>query len=50
MMVMGKYQMLTTFKGNNTGLDLSGQVFDFTADRSSEEAYGLYVGRSAVDT
>ncbi|ROS86026.1 TonB-dependent receptor [uncultured Duncaniella sp.] len=40
MMVMGKYQMLTTFKGNNTGLDLSGQVFDFTADRSSEELTG----------
>lgn len=40
MMVMGKYQMLTTFKGNNTGLNLSGQVFDFLSDRSNENISG----------
>ena len=36
MMVTGKYQMLTTFKGNNTGHNLSDQLLDFTGDKSDE--------------
>lgn len=36
MMVAGKYQMITTFKGNNTGHNLSDQLTDFTASKSDE--------------
>lgn len=37
MMVTGKYQMLTTFKGNNTGHNLTNQLLDFTSDKSDEQ-------------
>lgn len=40
MMVTGKYQMITTFKGNNTGVNLSDQLIDFTSDRSGEDMTG----------
>lgn len=40
MMVTGKYQMITTFKGNNTGLNLSDQLTDFTSDRPDEGMEG----------
>jgi len=36
MMVTGRYQMITTFKGNNTGGNLSDQLIDFTSDRTDE--------------
>ncbi len=36
MMVTGKYQMITTLKGNNTGINLSDQLINFTSDRSDE--------------
>ncbi len=45
MMVMGKYQMITTFQGNNSGTNLSGQLFDFFSDRSEEQLSG-YIGLS----
>ncbi len=32
MMVTGKYQMITTFKGNNVGQNLSDQLTEFTSD------------------
>ncbi|WP_285826868.1 carboxypeptidase-like regulatory domain-containing protein [Bacteroides acidifaciens] len=40
MMVTGKYQMITTLKGNNTGLNLSDQLRDFTSDRPDESMEG----------
>ena len=40
MMVAGKYQMITTFKANNTGLNLSDQLIDFTSDQSEESLKG----------
>ena len=36
MMVTGKYQMINTFKGNNSGLNLSDQLTDFTSEESAE--------------
>ncbi len=49
MMVTGKYQMITTFKGNNTGLNLSDQLTDFTSDRADERMDG-YVALSTPST
>lgn len=46
MMVTGKYQMITTFKGNNTGLNLSDQLTDFTSDRAEESMAG-YISMSS---
>lgn len=40
MLVRGNYQMLTTFKSNNTGINLSDQLIDFTTDRSDEALRG----------
>lgn len=40
MMVTGKYQMITTFKGNNTGHNLSEQLIDFTTERLEETTDG----------
>ena len=40
MMVTGKYQMITTLKGNNTGLNLSDQLLDFTSERPDETLDG----------
>lgn len=49
MTVTGKYQMITTFKGNNTGMNLSDQLTDFTFDRSDESMEG-YISLSAPVT
>ena len=49
MMVTGKYQMITTFKGNNTGLNLSDQLLDFTSEESDETLDG-YISLSAPAT
>lgn len=49
MMVTGRYQMITTFKGNNTGINLSDQLLDFTSDRSDEELKG-YISMSTTVT
>lgn len=46
MMVTGRYQMITTFKGNNTGLNLSDQLIDFTSDRAGESMTG-YISLSS---
>lgn len=46
MMVTGKYQMITTFKGNNTGINLSDQLTDFTSDRAEESMAG-YISMSS---
>jgi hypothetical protein len=40
MMVTGKHQMINAFKGNNTGLDLSDQLTDYTTDVSDEPLNG----------
>ncbi|MDE6225903.1 MAG: TonB-dependent receptor [Muribaculaceae bacterium] len=40
MMVTGRYQMITTFKGNNSGLNLSDQSIDFISDRPVESLEG----------
>lgn len=40
MMVLGKYQTITTFKGNNTGLNLSEQLLDYTAEARDETLNG----------
>ena len=40
MMVTGKYQMITTFKGNKSGQNMSDQLVDFTADRKNEALDG----------
>ena len=49
MMVTGRYQMITTFKGNNTGVNLSDQLIDFTSDRSDERLEG-YISLSTPIT
>jgi hypothetical protein len=49
MMVTGKYQMITTLKGNNTGLNLSEQLTDFTYDQSDESLDG-YISLSTPST
>jgi hypothetical protein len=49
MMVTGKYQMITTVKGNNTGLNLSEQLTDFTYDQSDESLDG-YISLSTPST
>ena len=49
MMVTGRYQMITTFKGNNTGVNLSDQLIDFTSDRSDEGLEG-YISLSTPIT
>ena len=49
MMVAGRYQMITTFKGNNTGINLSDQLIDFTSDRSDEGLEG-YISLSTPVT
>lgn len=49
MMVTGRYQMITTFKGNNTGINLSDQLIDFTSDRS-DEGLECYVSLSTPST
>lgn len=37
MMVKGNYQMITTFKGNNSGTDLSDQLTDHTFSQTGEK-------------
>lgn len=49
MMVTGRYQMITTFKGNNTGLNLSDQLIDFTSEQADEQLKG-YVSMSVPST
>ncbi|MCM1141359.1 MAG: TonB-dependent receptor [Muribaculum sp.] len=49
MMVTGRYQMITTFKGNNTGVNLSDQLIDFTSDKSDEGLEG-YISLSTPIT
>lgn len=49
MMVTGKYQMLTIFKGNNSGKNLSEQLMDFLSDRQNETISG-YVALSTPIT
>ncbi len=49
MMVTGKYQMITTFKGNNNGLNLSDQLLDFTSEEPDEKMEG-YVSLSIPST
>lgn len=49
MMVTGRYQMITTFKGNNTGINLSDQLIDFTSDRTDEGLEG-YISLSTPVT
>lgn len=49
MMVTGKYQMITTLKGNNTGLNLLDQLSDFTSDRTDERMSG-YISLSSPTT
>lgn len=46
MMVTGRYQMITTLKGNNTGLDISGQLKDFFSD-GAEERLAPYISVSS---
>lgn len=40
MMVKGKYQMMNTLKGNNTGQSLQNELMDFTSERLSETLNG----------
>lgn len=49
MMVTGRYQMITTFKGNNTGLNLSDQLLDFSSDIPDESMEG-YISLSTPAT
>ncbi len=49
MMVTGKYQMITTFRGNNVGQNLSNQLMDFISDRKDETIDG-YVSLSTPIT
>ena len=49
MMVTGKYQMITSLKGNNTGLNLSDELLDFTSEESDEELDG-YIALSTPAT
>lgn len=49
MMVAGRYQMITTLKGNNTGTRLSDQLTDFTSEESDEKTKG-YVSLTTPST
>ncbi|MDE6536592.1 MAG: TonB-dependent receptor [Muribaculaceae bacterium] len=49
MMVTGRYQMITTLKGNNTGLNLSDQLMDFSSYNQDEYMEG-YISLSAPMT
>lgn len=49
MMVTGKYQMITTLKGNNTGINLSDQLTDFSYGNSNESLTG-YISLSTPST
>ena len=49
MMVTGKYQMITTFKVNNVGQNLSDQITEFTSDGQTE-TIDRYVSLSAPIT
>ena len=49
MMVTGKYQMITTLKTNNIGLNLANQLTDFTSDKSDETISG-YISLSSPST
>lgn len=49
MMVTGRYQMITTLKGNNTGINISDQLIDFTSDKSDEGLEG-YISLSTPVT
>ncbi|MDO4163382.1 MAG: carboxypeptidase-like regulatory domain-containing protein [Bacteroides sp.] len=49
MMVTGKYQMMTTFKGNNIGQNLSDQLLDFTSEQTDESIDG-YISLSSPST
>lgn len=40
MMVTGRYQMITTLKGNNTGASLTDQLTDYTSERPDENMAG----------
>ncbi len=40
MMATGKYQMITLFKGNNTGVNVSDELLDFTSERWDETTEG----------
>ena len=40
MIVTGKYQMITTLQGNNSGLNLSDQLTDFSSDLADETMEG----------
>ncbi len=49
MMVTEKYQMITMLKGNNTGLNLSDQLLDFTAE-SLDDRIGGYISLTTPAT
>lgn len=49
MMVTGKYQMITTFKGNNTGVNISDELIDFTSLDAGEKMTG-YISLSSPST
>ncbi len=49
MMATGKYQMITMFKGNNTGLNLSDELLDFTSE-SLDEVMDGYISLSSPVT
>lgn len=49
MMVTGKYQMITTFKSNNTGINIADQLSDFTSDKADENMNG-YISLSTPST
>ncbi len=49
MMVTGKYQMITTLKGNNVGYNLSNQLMDFIPDSQNESIDG-YISLSTPIT
>lgn len=49
MMITRKYQMITTFKGNNSGTNLSEQLIDFTSEKSEEKING-YISLSTPFT
>ncbi len=49
MMVTGKYQMITTLKTNNTGVNVTDQLIDFTTPRSDETLKG-YISLSSPST
>lgn len=49
MMFTGKYQMITTFKSNNTGINIADQLSDFTSDKADENMNG-YISLSTPST